>query len=113
MTKSHGQQPREIHPRDLLDMLESGAVERSRILDVRELHEWDYYHLEGTLHIPMNSIPERLDELPAEEDIYIMCAHGVRSMHVYMYLQNQGYTRLWNVTGGISAAASELGLQYD
>ncbi|MGU3470343.1 rhodanese-like domain-containing protein [Paenibacillus sp. D51F] len=109
------QQPsiREIQPSDLLEKVRSGAVRMDQIIDVREEGEWEYYRLEGSRHIPMNSIPEHLPELDAEEEWFLMCAHGVRSLYVLDYMRKQGFSNLLNVTGGISAAASELGFSYD
>ncbi len=109
------QQPsiREIQPSDLLERVRSGAVRMDQIIDVREEGEWEYYRLEGSRHIPMNSIPERLPELDPEQEWFLMCAHGVRSLYVLDYMRKQGFPNLLNVTGGISAAASELGFSYD
>jgi rhodanese-related sulfurtransferase len=104
---------REIHPAELLDLIRSGQVRMDQVIDVRENSEWNYYRLEGARHIPMNSIPAALPELDSGQEWYIMCAHGVRSLHVLAYMQMQGFGNLWNVAGGISAAASELGFSYD
>ena len=71
------------------------------ILDVREQYEWNQVHIAGTLHIPMNRVPERLAELPADRPIAVLCAHGNRSFGVTHFLREQGFDAL-NVKGGIT-----------
>ncbi|CAM4225198.1 rhodanese-like domain-containing protein [Paenibacillus tarimensis] len=103
----------DISPVELFKRLEEGRVDTASIIDVREQEEWDYYHLPGTKHIPMSTIQESLQSLPKEREWYILCAHGVRSIHVCSYMSRQGYSRLRNITGGIAAAALLNGFQYD
>lgn len=103
----------DVTPQFMLDLLENGQVEWNQIIDVREQFEWDYYHLEASALIPMNTIPSRMNELDDTLPIYIVCAHGVRSVAVCNYLEEQGYSGLHNVTGGMAAIASLKGFQYD
>jgi rhodanese-related sulfurtransferase len=101
-----------IAPSELVAKLGSLA-EDEWIVDVREPHEWDYYHLDEAILMPMNSIPGRLNELPRDKTLYIVCAHGVRSEMVSRYLDESGYERVVNVTGGMAAVAALLGFEYD
>jgi rhodanese-related sulfurtransferase len=78
------------------------------ILDVREPHELDIAHVEGALHIPMQTIPNRIAELPREAPLAVMCHHGARSMAVVNYLRKAGYSNAFNITGGIDAWSREL-----
>lgn len=78
------------------------------ILDVREPYELDLAHIEGALHIPMQTIPNRLAELPREAPLAVMCHHGARSMAVVNYLRKAGFANAFNITGGIDAWAREL-----
>lgn len=103
----------DVTPQSMLEMLENGDAESKQIIDVREQFEWDYYHLEGSNLIPMNTIPSRMSELDDTRPIYIVCAHGVRSVAVCNYLEEQGYSNLRNVSGGMAAIASLKGFQYD
>jgi rhodanese-related sulfurtransferase len=89
---------------DLLAM-DDGDV-RPLILDVRERYEWDQVHLpeDGPFtvrHIPMNSVPDRLGELPTDQPIGVLCAHGNRSFGVAHYLIEQGFDA-HNIAGGIT-----------
>ncbi|WP_309081735.1 rhodanese-like domain-containing protein [Zhihengliuella sp.] len=82
--------------------------EGAKVLDVREDYEWEAGHAAGAVHIPMNEVPERLDELDPDEDTYVICRTGGRSAQVAQYLTVNGYTA-FNVAGG-SGAWLEAGL---
>jgi len=71
------------------------------VLDIREPFEWRQVRMPGALHIPMDSIPGRLDDLPRDRPIAVMCAHGNRSYGVTAYLREQGFDA-FNLTGGIT-----------
>lgn len=71
------------------------------VVDVREPYEWRQVHVPDILHIPMNDIPVRLDELPKEREIVVLCAHGSRSYAVAGYLIEQGY-QASSLAGGIT-----------
>lgn len=103
----------DINPRSFVERYEQGGPDDGIIIDVRELHEWDYYHLERALHIPMNTVPQRLEQLPKDKTLYIVCAHGVRSAVVANYLLEQGFAKIQNVQGGMSAVAELRGFAYD
>ncbi|MBD2869620.1 rhodanese-like domain-containing protein [Paenibacillus arenilitoris] len=102
-----------VTPEALLEGLGNGRIEPIQIIDVREPFEWDYYHLEGSIPIPMNTIPSRLGELDDSKTIYVICAHGVRSVAVCDFLDERGYGGIRNVEGGIAAVASLKGFAYD
>ncbi|PWW05584.1 rhodanese-related sulfurtransferase [Paenibacillus cellulosilyticus] len=97
----------------LLKLLADGSLKPDQIIDVREHHEWDYYRLDGTTHIPMSIFPDQLASLAKSEPWYILCAHGVRSVAVCRYMQENGYDTLHNIVGGIAAVAELKGFQYD
>ncbi|GIP37504.1 hypothetical protein J31TS4_07840 [Paenibacillus sp. J31TS4] len=102
-----------IDPARFLELLESGSLKEAVVLDVREPIEWDYYHLEEPTLLPMQQIPEKLQELPREKPIYILCAHGVRSEMVSRYLAGNGFPEVVNVEGGMAALAALRGFAYD
>ena len=56
----------------------------------------------------MNEIPERLNELPVDRDIVVMCHSGGRSGRVAAYLRQSGYTSVANLAGGIDAWSREV-----
>jgi molybdopterin/thiamine biosynthesis adenylyltransferase/rhodanese-related sulfurtransferase len=73
------------------------------LLDIREPYEWDAGHLAGAIHIPMQQVPARIDEVPRDKDVVVICRVGGRSARVQQFLQSQGYTRVKNLTGGLIA----------
>ena len=76
------------------------------LLDVRELFEYQIAALDNSVLIPMNQIPERFQELHKDEPIVVICHHGMRSESVAYYLDEQGFTQIFNLTGGIHAWAN-------
>jgi len=75
------------------------------LLDVREPWEFDICHIEGSLSMPMGQVPNRLDELQADDEIIVICHHGVRSQQVIWFLQQQAREKLVNLDGGVDAWA--------
>lgn len=80
----------------------------AELVDVREAFEIGICRIEGALHIPMNTVPNRLEELSREKPLLIQCHHGGRSMQVVRYLRQNGFDNAINVAGGIDAWAVEI-----
>ena len=78
------------------------------ILDVRESAELQVASLEGALHIPMNSVPQRLQELDSDKPLAVLCHHGSRARQVAAYLLASGRDNIFNVLGGIDAWSQEV-----
>lgn len=76
--------------------------EKTRILDVREDYEWLAGHIAGAVHIPVDEVPERIDELDPDEDLHVICRTGGRSSRVTQWLAHNGYSAV-NVSGGMGA----------
>ena len=72
------------------------------ILDVREPFEFASGHVPGAVHLPMHLVPLRLDDIPRERPVYVICATGNRSWQVAHYLGQHGLTAI-NVDGGTAA----------
>ena len=94
----------------LIDSL--GPQARPVLLDVREAWEVQTASMSvpgaTTVHIPMNEVPQRLAELDAQQPLLSLCHHGMRSQQVAMFLDRQGFTQVFNVTGGIDAWSREV-----
>ncbi|VWX61985.1 Sulfurtransferase [Burkholderiales bacterium 8X] len=77
------------------------------LLDVREPWERQVASVrpEGfaLVAIPMNEIPRRLSELDPDQPIACLCHHGARSQSVALFLQNNDFSKVANVAGGIDA----------
>ncbi|MDO5059568.1 MAG: rhodanese-like domain-containing protein [Neisseria sp.] len=78
------------------------------LLDVREDDEVALNRLPGSVHIPMNLLPLRQNELPDDTPIVVYCHHGIRSLHSAMYLAEAGFENLYNLKGGIDAWSQEI-----
>ncbi|WP_044209160.1 FAD-dependent oxidoreductase [Flammeovirga sp. OC4] len=79
--------------------------EEITILDVRnpqELENAGIIH-ENALNIPLDSLRERLDEVPQDKPIYITCAKGLRGYLASLILAHNGFTNLHNIAGGFTA----------
>ena len=74
----------------------------ARILDVREDYEWEAGHVDGALHIPLDALPERLNDLDPDQDRAVICRTGGRSARATAWLESHGYSAV-NVTGGMGA----------
>jgi rhodanese-related sulfurtransferase len=91
----------EIGVEVLRDLLAGGKMHT--ILDVREPDETLLAPFVGALEIPMGEIPSRLEELGREDEIVVLCHHGIRSGRIAGYLEQQGFSHISNLTGGIDA----------
>ena len=93
-------EPTEISVADLRELL--GSSPQTFVLDIRELEELAGGMVAGAVHIPMNDIPERLAELPAEGPIVVYCEHGMRSQMVAEWMAGQDFADVRSLTGGFS-----------
>lgn len=69
------------------------------VVDVREPDEYTAYRVHGVIPIPMNSVPDRIAEVPSGGTVYVICARGGRSAQVTQFLRAQGIDAV-NVAGG-------------
>ncbi len=77
------------------------------VLDVREYHEYDICSFEDSVLVPLGELPDRLDELDADDEIVIHCHHGGRSLRATQFLKEQGFKKAKNLKGGIDAWAEK------
>ncbi len=100
----------EIKPVTALAMQNNGAV----IIDVREPWEIAVANISNTLNIPMNIIPDRLDELlelAKLKPLLILCHHGRRSLNVAHFLDTHNIGNIYNITGGCDAWSLDIDIQ--
>jgi rhodanese-related sulfurtransferase len=83
------------------------------ILDVREVDEHAFTRVPGVPLLPMSELLDRIDEIPIERPLALLCRSGSRSAQVADYLTEQGdHGEVANLEGGIIAWAAE-GLPYE
>lgn len=74
------------------------------LLDVREPWEFETARIDGAVLMPMGDVPSRAhQELDPEDEIVVLCHHGVRSMTVTVWLRQQGFEKARSLRGGIDA----------
>ena len=96
----------EITPQDLKARLDRN--DRPLLLDVRQDWETKLCRLPNAVHIPIEEIELRTDELNPEDDIVVYCHQGVRSAAVAEYLRSLGFKRVRNLTGGVDSWARTI-----
>jgi len=99
--------PDEVTVQDMkraLDDPKSGI----KVIDVREPDEYEIAHVEGAQLLPLGQLQARFTELDPNQQYYLHCHHGGRSMRALQFLRQQGFKYLKNVKGGISAWSDEI-----
>ncbi len=79
------------------------AGERIHLIDVREDEEVAQGIIPGAIHLPLGQVPQRLDEIPQEEEVIFICRSGYRSDQACQYLASLGYKGTTNLIGGMLA----------
>lgn len=73
------------------------------LLDVRTLPEWLGGHVSGALHIPLDELTLRYQELDPDRRTLVICAHGIRSAAAAEWLARVGFAQVGNVRHGMAA----------
>jgi rhodanese-related sulfurtransferase len=98
---------RQLSPQQVLELLQQDG-QKPVLLDVREPFEVDVCVIEGSINIPLQQIPESLEELDPEQEYVLICHHGMRSHRAGMMMEAQGFDKLINLVGGIDAWACNV-----
>jgi rhodanese-related sulfurtransferase len=72
------------------------------LLDVRETDEWSAGHIDGADHIPLRQLPGRLEEIPVDRRVLVVCHVGARSAQATAFLRAHGRDAV-NIAGGMVA----------
>ncbi|MBN1666562.1 MAG: rhodanese-like domain-containing protein [Anaerolineales bacterium] len=79
------------------ELVQEGAF----LLDVREQSEWDDFHAPMATLIPLGELASRVDELPQDQDIVVICNSGNRSQEGRDILLQAGFERVTSIDGGM------------
>lgn len=93
---------------ELRDFLETGVSTVK--IDVREEVELEFGMIEGSMHIPMQSVPGKLNELDQykNDTLVLICRSGRRSDQIGQFLEQMGYTDVINLAGGMNQWATDV-----
>lgn len=94
--------PRNITVNEAFDYREQGAL----ILDVRTQEEWNAGHIPGATLIPLDELSSRVDELPKNMDIVVVCRSGNRSATARDILLTAGFSSVTSMDGGVNQWAA-------
>lgn len=105
---------RELSTAELAAWIADHARTAPAIVDVREAWELERANFGDALadtnasvvHIPMRTIPASLEQLDAGTPTVVLCHHGARSLQVAIFLERNGFSDVYNLTGGINAWAA-------
>jgi molybdopterin/thiamine biosynthesis adenylyltransferase/rhodanese-related sulfurtransferase len=96
----------EIRPRDLAQRLT--GPDDIELIDVREPHEWEIARIPKARLIPLDRLGESLHTINQERDLVFYCRTGARSAAAVIQVQAAGFTRVWNLAGGIARWSDEV-----
>ena len=98
---------KEFSPQQLKQHLDQ-ATEAPILLDVREPWEFERCHIANSKLVPMREVPSVLQEFDPDDEIVVICHHGIRSRAVANYLAQHDYTRVINLSTGIDGWAKDI-----
>lgn len=90
--------PPEISVSDAYAKYQSGVF----VLDVRTQEEWDEFHAPNTTLIPLDQLPARLNEVPKDREVVVVCRSGNRSQQARDILLNAGFGQVSSMRGGLN-----------
>lgn len=93
---SGGGLARDVSVDEAYQMYQNGTF----VLDVRTQEEWDEYHAPNATLIPLDQLPNRLSEIPKDQEILVVCRSGNRSQQGRDILLQAGYNAT-SMTGGL------------
>jgi glyoxylase-like metal-dependent hydrolase (beta-lactamase superfamily II)/rhodanese-related sulfurtransferase len=82
---------------------EMASADPPYLLDVRAPAEWRVKRIEGSANLPLSQLRARMNELPRQRRIAVLCAAGYRSSIAASLLQREGFERIVDLAGGVAA----------
>ena len=82
-----------------VDALEALGTTDVQLIDVREPDEFDDVRVPGAQLVPLATVPDRVGDLDANTELYLICASGSRSLMAAKWLSKQGF-HTTNIAGG-------------
>ncbi len=88
-----------------VDGIVSGGA---RLIDVRTAAEYQAGHIKGAENVPIDTVPTAAGGWDKSTPILLYCATGARSANAFSYLQAQGFTKVYNLAGGVATWTGDL-----
>ncbi len=79
----------------------SDASHKLRVIDVRQMQEIAGGTVPRAEAMPLHLLPARVSELSPQEKLVVVCRSGARSAQACMFLQQQGFKEVYNLSGGM------------
>ena len=99
--------PDEVSVQDMKKALDNPAL-GIKVIDVREPDEYEIARVQGVPLLPLSQLNQRFTELDPNQQYYIHCKAGVRSLKALGFLRQQGFKYVKSVKGGIDAWSEEI-----
>jgi adenylyltransferase/sulfurtransferase len=99
--------PDEVTVHDMKRALSDPAL-NIKVVDVREADEYEIAKVNGVPLLPLSQLPQRFTELDPNQQYYLHCKGGVRSLKALNFLREQGFKYVKSVKGGIGAWSDEI-----
>jgi rhodanese-related sulfurtransferase len=90
--------PADISVADAAAKRNAGAF----ILDVRQPDEWNAVHIPGATLIPLDQLEARVNEVPKDKEVVVVCRSGNRSKQGRDILKSAGFSQVTSMTGGMN-----------
>jgi adenylyltransferase/sulfurtransferase len=95
-----------ITPRELADRIE--RADDIELIDVREPHEWAITRLPGARLVPLDMLVQEMHSIEQTRDVVLYCSRGTRSSAGVRQLKLAGFSRIWNLSGGLLQWSEEV-----
>ena len=91
---------KEIDAHELAQWVDD-AVENLRIIDVRQMQEIAMGTIAKAEALPLHTLPIKVNELSQSDKLVFICRSGARSAQACMFLQQNGFSNVYNLRGGM------------
>ena len=96
-----------ISVKDLKKKLDCG--EKIQIIDIRNIEDFDIYHLKNAICIPRSEIPDNIHKIARDIPVLIYCKYGLKSPKIIEYLESEkGFTNLFSLNEGLYEWVKEI-----
>ena len=95
-----------ISPAEVAEKIKNG--EKLNLIDVREPMEHEIASIKDAKLLPLSRFTEWIDDLKPEDEIIVMCHHGIRSANLCVFLVRNGFEKVFNLDGGIDLWSKEV-----